>query len=153
MEDAPSAGTHHASMPAECQSTATDDRQVILYLDEMNDLRDAERRLQAAQLAGNVAELDRLLDDRMIFTFAGDTFTKKDDLEQHRTRAQVVTKVAEEELTALTDGHTGVTWFLGTIEATVNRQPFTARMRYTRTWLYDDAHGWRVIAAHASTVE
>jgi transcriptional regulator with AAA-type ATPase domain len=119
----------------------------------MDDLRDAERRLQAAQLAGNVPELDRLLDDRMIFTFAGDTFTKKDDLELHRTRTQVVTKVAEEELTVLIDGHTGVTWFLGTIEATVNGQPFAARMRYTRTWLCDDAHGWRVIAAHASAVE
>lgn len=118
----------------------------------MDNLQDAERRLQAAQLAGNVAELDRLLDDRMIFTFAGDTSTKRDDLELHRTRAQVVTKVAEEELTVLTDGRTGVTWFLGTIEATVNGQPFAARMRYTRAWLYDDAHGWRVIAAHASTV-
>jgi ketosteroid isomerase-like protein len=117
-----------------------------------DDLRDAERRLQAAQLAGNVAELDRLLDDRLIFTFAGDTFTKKDDLELHRTRAQVMTKIEEEELTVLVDGGAAVTWFLGTIEATLNGQPFAARMRYTRTWRRDHTLGWRVIAAHASTV-
>lgn len=33
-----------------------------------DELRAAERRLQAAQLASDVAELDRLLDDRLIFT-------------------------------------------------------------------------------------
>ncbi len=117
----------------------------------MEDLRDAEHRLQAAQLAGDVDALDQLLDDRLIFTFGGDTSTKADDLELHRTRAQVVTKLAEEDLTVLTDGRTGVTWFLGTVEGTVQGTPFAARMRYTRTWLHDDAHGWRIIAAHAGT--
>ena len=30
------------------------------------ELREAERRLQAAQLAGNIAALDQLLDDRVV---------------------------------------------------------------------------------------
>jgi ketosteroid isomerase-like protein len=119
----------------------------------MEDLKDAERRLQAAQLAGDVEALDRLLDDRLIFTFGADVHTKADDLALHRTRTQVVTRVAEEELTVLADGHTGVTWFLGKIEGTVHGAPFAARMRYTRTWLYDETRGWRVIAAHASMAE
>jgi len=46
-----------------------------------------------------------------------------------------------------------VTWFLGTVEGTVSGAPFAARMRYTRTWLYDETHGWRIIAAHASTAD
>ena len=37
--------------------------------DHADGLRAAEHRLQAAQLAGDVAELDRLLDDRLVFTF------------------------------------------------------------------------------------
>jgi hypothetical protein len=119
----------------------------------MEDLRDAERRLQTAQLAGDVEALDRLLDDRLIFTFGANVQTKADDLELHRTRVQVVTRVAEEELTVLTDGRTGVTWFLGTVEGTVSGAPFAARMRYTRTWLYDETHGWRIIAVHASTTD
>ena len=119
----------------------------------MEDLRDAERRLQAAQLAGDVEALDRLLDDRVVFTFGAQTQTKADDLELHRSRAQVVTKVAEEELTVLADGRTGVTWFAGTIEGTIHGSPFAARMRYTRTWLHDDTHGWRIIAAHASMID
>ncbi|NDU74829.1 DUF4440 domain-containing protein [Actinomadura sp. DSM 109109] len=119
----------------------------------MEDLRDAEHRLQAAQLAGDVEALDRLLDDRLLFTFGANVQTKADDLEVHRTRAQVLTKVAEEELTVLTDGSTGVTWFLGTLEGTVAGAPFSARMRYTRTWLHDETHGWRIIAVHASVAD
>ncbi|MGI5418070.1 nuclear transport factor 2 family protein [Actinomadura luteofluorescens] len=119
----------------------------------MEDLRDAERRLQAAQLAGDVEALDRLLDDRLIFTFGGNVQTKADDLEVHRTRTQVLTKVAEEDLTVLADGTTGVTWFLGTVEGTVSGAPFAARMRYTRTWLHDETYGWRIIAVHASVAD
>lgn len=118
------------------------------------ELRAAERRLQAAQLAGDVAELDRLLDDRLIFTFGpdGSRHTKQDDLRNHRTRRQVMTTLVEEELTVLADGRTGVTWFLGALAGAVDGVPFAVRMRYTRTWIRDDEYGWRIVAAHASTV-
>ncbi|MGH3565484.1 MAG: nuclear transport factor 2 family protein [Pseudonocardia sp.] len=39
----------------------------------IDELREAERRLQAAQLAGDVAALDQLLDDRLIFTYGPGT--------------------------------------------------------------------------------
>ncbi|MEU5410017.1 nuclear transport factor 2 family protein [Nocardia asteroides] len=117
------------------------------------DLREAERRLQAAQLAGDVQALDELLDDRLIFTIGADTATKSDDLELHRTKGQVVTKLEQEQLTVLVEGTTGVTWFLGRVEGSIHGSPFAARMRYTRTWAYDDSHGWRVIAAHASVAD
>jgi len=119
-----------------------------------DDLRDAERRLQAAQLAGDVAALDQLLDDRLLFTFGpdGKCYTKQDDLQAHRTRQMVLTKVVEEDLTVLVEGRTGVTWFLGALEGTIAGTPFSARLRYTRTWIHDDDHGWRIVAAHASPV-
>jgi ketosteroid isomerase-like protein len=119
-----------------------------------DELRKAERRLQAAQLAGDIAALDQLLDDRVIFTFGpdGKCYTKRDDLQLHRSRQQVLTKVMEEDLTVLVEGRTGVTWFLGALEGTFAGTPFAARLRYTRTWIYDHDHGWRVVAAHASSV-
>lgn len=117
-----------------------------------DELRETERRLQAAQLAGDIAALDQLLDDRLIFTFGpdGKCYTKQDDLQLHRSRQQVLTKGSEEELTVLVEGRTGVTWFLGALEGTFAGTPFAARLRYTRTWIHDDDHGWRVVAAHAS---
>jgi hypothetical protein len=50
----------------------------------------------------------------------------------------------------LVEGRTSVTWFLGTVESTLAGRPFAARLCYTRTWIHNDQHGWRIIAAHAS---
>jgi hypothetical protein len=53
------------------------------------DLLAAERRLQKAQLAGDVEALDTLLDDRLLAVGPdGSTFTKADDLEIHVARAR-----------------------------------------------------------------
>jgi hypothetical protein len=118
--------------------------------DHTESLRTAERRLQAAQLASDIGALTELLDDALRFTGPdGVLYSKQDDLDGHKSGQQVLTRVEEEDLQVLATGHTGVTWFLGTLEGTVGGQPLLARMRYTRTWVHDQA-GWRIIAAHAS---
>ncbi len=118
-----------------------------------NELRSAERRLQAAQLASDVPALDDLLDDRLVFTGPdGALYTKQDDLRVHRTRTQVIDTLHEEDLSVLVAGDTGITWFLGRLHGSIDGTPFEARMRYTRTWVHDAARGWRIIAAHASFV-
>lgn len=115
-------------------------------------LRVAERRLQAAQLASDVAVLDELIDERLVFTGPdGLLYGKADDLRLHRSGDQTMTKVEEENLLTLVDGRTGVTWFVGQLEGTFNGVPFAARVRYTRTWVLDDTSGWRLVAGHAST--
>ncbi|MEV6716297.1 nuclear transport factor 2 family protein [Lentzea sp. NPDC051208] len=114
----------------------------------------AERRLQSAQLSGDVAVLDELLDDRLIFTSGPDgrCYGKHDDLDLHRSGRQVITRLVEEDLTVLVEGRTGVTLFLGVLEGSVRGVPFAARMRYTRTWFYDGVQGWRLLAGHASAI-
>lgn len=117
-------------------------------------LRDAERRLQRAQLASDVAALDELVDDRLVFTGPdGKLYTKQDDLHVHRSGRQSMTRVDEEDLAVLVVGRTGVTWFLGTLEGTIAGEPFLARVRYTRTWIRDAHQGWRLIAAHVSPAD
>ncbi|MFC4060939.1 nuclear transport factor 2 family protein [Planomonospora corallina] len=119
----------------------------------MEELYEAERRLQAAQLAGDVEELDRLLHEDLVFTGPPDggfhPGAKRLDLENHRSRTQVMTKVAEEDLAVVISGSTGVTCFLGTLEGTFAGEPFSGRLRYTRTWVHTDEYGWRILAAHA----
>ncbi|MDG6110288.1 nuclear transport factor 2 family protein [Dactylosporangium aurantiacum] len=116
-------------------------------------LQAAERRLQAAQLASDVAVLDELIDERLIFTGPdGRLYGKEDDLRLHRSGAQTMTAVQEEDLRCLVDGRTGVTWFVGRLAGTFNGADFEARMRYTRTWIFDDASGWRLVAGHASVI-
>lgn len=121
--------------------------------DLVEDLRRAERQLQAAQLASDVAELDRLIDERLIFTGPGGRlYTKADDLRMHGTGEQRITKVEEEQLVVLVVGDTGITCFLGTLEGSLSGAQFSARIRYTRTWIYD-GQSWRLLAVHVGDAD
>jgi hypothetical protein len=121
-------------------------------IDHTESLRAAERRLQGAQLTSDIDALNELLDDSLRFTGPdGNLYSKQDDLRMHETGHQVLTRVEEEDLQVLATGHTGVTWFLGTVEGTLGGQHLVARMRYTRTWIHDQA-GWKIIAAHATVL-
>ncbi|MGN9914232.1 nuclear transport factor 2 family protein [Phytohabitans sp. LJ34] len=115
------------------------------------DLIAAERRLQAAQLAADAHALDQLMDDQLIFTGPdGRLYSKQDDLAVQRTGRQRLSKVDEEDLRVLVLGTTGVTWFLGSLAGVFEGEQFAARVRYTRTWVHTDDHGWRLVAAHVS---
>jgi ketosteroid isomerase-like protein len=116
------------------------------------ELRAAERRLQAAQLAGDVDALEELLDDRVVGVGPDSVpLGKAEDLETHRTGALRITRFDEEQLDVLVDGPLGVTWVVIDAEGEEQGTPFAGRLRYTRTWLH--RHGrWRVLAAHISIV-
>ncbi len=113
------------------------------------DLLSAERALQAAQLAGDVIALDRLLDDRLVAIGPdGARHTKDQDLAAYRSGSSVITDLVEDDVEVLVAGSTGVTFFTGTLAGTFGGHPMSARMRYTRTWVHDDDAGWRILAAH-----
>jgi len=116
-------------------------------------LLQAERQLQAAQRAGNVAALDRLLDDRLVAIGPdGARFTKGDDLAGHRSGSSVISELVEEHMEVLVAGTTGVTFFTGAVTGTFEGSPMSARLRYTRTWAYDSHAGWRILAAHIAVL-
>jgi hypothetical protein len=116
-------------------------------------LRTAERRLQRAQLDSDVAALDALIDERLVFTGPdGRLHSKRDDLAVHREARQVMTKVEEQDLRVIVAGHVGVTCFYGRLEGSLDGEPFAAQLRYTRTWCYRTDRGWQLLAGHASLV-
>ncbi|HST85416.1 MAG TPA: nuclear transport factor 2 family protein [Kineosporiaceae bacterium] len=122
--------------------------------DLSQDLHRAEQRLQAAMLAGDVDELDQLLDDQLIATLSPSTtrVTKAEDLQAHRSRELVLTQLVEDDLALVVAGDTGVTWVLTSLEGTNGGQPFKVRMHYLRTWHHDATHGWRVLAAQITPI-
>ena len=72
-----------------------------------DDLLRAERALQAAQRAGDVAALDRLLDDRLVAIGPdGARYTKADDLAGHRSGTSVISALVEEHVEVLVAGST-----------------------------------------------
>jgi len=116
-------------------------------------LRSAERRLQLAQLRSDVAELDALVDERLIFTGPdGRLSGKQDDLDIHGQGRQVMSKVEQHDLRVIVAGPLGVTCFYGRLEGVLDGEPFAAQLRYTRTWLFDEDRGWQLVAGHASIV-
>jgi hypothetical protein len=117
---------------------------------ETDELIEAERRLQTAQLTSDVAALDGLL--HPLLTFVGPDGSLSDktaDLEVHRTGRMRVERLEPEDLVAHIADGVGITVLTAQMRGEYLGESFTARMRYTRCWARS-ADGWRVVAAHAS---
>ena len=109
-----------------------------------------ERRLQAAMLASDVDELDRLLHPDLLAVGPDGTLVDKaTDLESHRTGVFEIFDLHEEEIDVRVAGDVAVTFVVLRIRGAIEGSEVSGRMRYTRTWTRDGG-SWRVIAAHIS---
>ena len=113
----------------------------------------AEAELVAAQMSNDVAALDRLLDDELMFVgLDGAIATKRDDLEAHRARRLRLARMepVERRILHVADG-VAVVSVLMDFEGTWDGAPVGGRLRYTRVWRDDDG-AWRIVAGHLSAV-
>jgi len=109
-----------------------------------------EEELRQAQLKGDVAVLDRLLDDRLLFTSIDGTLaSKSDDLTLHRTGRLRITRMDPSDRHILHLGATSVVSVLMGAGAILNGVPIAATLRYTRVW-HKCADGWQLVAGHMS---
>jgi ketosteroid isomerase-like protein len=109
-----------------------------------------ERALQAAMLAGDVGELDRLLHPELLAVGpGGQMIDKASDLASHRSGVVKITELQEEEARVKVLSDTAVTFVVLRIKGTIDDAEVSGRMRYTRTWTRDGG-AWRVVAAHIS---
>ena len=107
-----------------------------------------ERALQAAQLASDVDELDRLLHpDLLAVGPDGGLADKAEDLAAHRSGFVKIGELTEEDLQLRIAGDTAVTFVVLRIHGSIGDAEVSGRMRYTRTWARDGG-AWRVVAAH-----
>jgi ketosteroid isomerase-like protein len=110
----------------------------------------AERALQAAMLASDVEELDRLLHpDLLAVGPDGKMIDKAGDLASHRSGIFKITGLTEEELRVTVLGELALTFVVLDIRGTIADADVSGRMRYTRTWTREGG-AWRVIGAHIS---
>jgi ketosteroid isomerase-like protein len=107
-----------------------------------------ERALQAAQLASDVEQLDRLLHpDLLAVGPDGRLADKAADLAAHRSGVFRIAALDEEDLRVRLVGDTAVTFVVLAIRGTIGGADASGRFRYTRTWTRDGG-AWRVVAAH-----
>ncbi len=113
-------------------------------------LREAEIRLEQAQLSSDVDLLDILLHPQVTYVGPeGDLVTKEEDLDAHRSGALRIHILDRQALDVRIQDGVGITVLTAWLEGQAGDQAFEVRMRYIRAWA-SGSQGWRVVAAHAS---
>lgn len=116
-------------------------------------IRQLEATLRAAQLQSDVAALDQLIDDALLFTGPDGTLaTKADDLALHRDKVVQFTAHEPGELRFVVVTNDVVVVALQTyLAGRVQNTEFAGDFRYTRVWARRE-DTWRVVAGHVSAL-
>lgn len=113
-----------------------------------------EARLRAAQLAADVAALDALIAEELLFTGPdGQLGTKAQDLALHRAGTVRVLAHEPEELRVRRVGRDVAVSALRTrLDVDVAGTRVAGPFRYTRVWARESDGAWRVVGGHVSPV-
>jgi ketosteroid isomerase-like protein len=117
-------------------------------------LIECEARLRAAQLAADVAALDQLISDDLLFTGPdGQLASKAADLEAHRSGAVRFLEHEPDELRArIVNSDAVITSLLARLAVEVSGTVVRGTVRYTRVWAREADGVWRVAGGHVSAV-
>jgi ketosteroid isomerase-like protein len=112
-----------------------------------------EAELRAAQLGADVAALDRLISDNLLFTGPdGALATKAEDLAAYREGVMRVSSHEPEELRVRRVGEEVAVVALRTrMTGSYAGTPFSGIARYTRVWAREEGR-WRIVGGHVSVV-
>ena len=113
-----------------------------------------EAEIRAAQLAADIAALDRLIADELLFTGPdGEVGTKAQDLEAHRSGLVRFRTHAPEELRVRRVGdNVAVAALRARLVVAVAGTLHRGTFRYTRVWAREAGGPWRVVGGHVSEV-
>jgi Domain of unknown function (DUF4440) len=115
-------------------------------------IQEYEERLRVAMLHSDVAELDALIDDDLMFVGpGGGIYTKADDLQLHRSGSQRLSQADWHAVEVRGYGTTCITAVTAQLSGTFMAQPFSGLFRYIRTWVQREGV-WRVVAGSVTTL-
>jgi ketosteroid isomerase-like protein len=111
-----------------------------------------EARLREAQLAADVATLDALISEDLLFTGPdGQLATKADDLGAHASGAvRFVTHEPEELRVRRVGADAAICALRARLVVNVGGTLVTGTFRYTRVWSRESDGHWRVAGGHVS---
>lgn len=134
-------------IPRDCSLRPMRDSTVIPEICQMED------RLRGAMLSSNVAELDALIHDQLLFIGPdGGLNHKNDDLDLHRSGQEKLSQVDLIDVQIEPHGSTAVSVVVADMAGTFKGQEFQGRYRYIRTWARTD-EGWKVIAGSVCAID
>jgi ketosteroid isomerase-like protein len=111
-----------------------------------------EAQIRTAQLDADIAVLDSLIADELLFTGPdGQLGTKEQDLQAHHSGAVHFREHEPEELRVRRVGDdVAVSALRARLAVEVGGQLVRGTYRYTRVWAREDGRTWRVVAGHVS---
>jgi hypothetical protein len=111
-----------------------------------------EERLRPATVQSNLAELESLVDDDLLFVGPdGRVHTMADDLQVHRSDVQRVTQAEWLEVLTRLHGSTCITVVEAWLAGNFGGEPFSGCFRYVRTWVMRE-DGWRIVAGSVTAI-
>ena len=113
-----------------------------------------ETRLRAAQLDADVAALDALIDEDLLFAGPdGQLATKSQDLSAHATATVRFREHVPEELRIRRIGpNVAVASLRARLAVEVAGTVVRGTFRYTRVWARETSSDWKVVGGHVSPV-
>lgn len=109
------------------------------------EIRQHEEALRIAMLASDVAALDALIADSLVFVgLSGDVFRKADDLALHRSGRQKLSMAEWRSVEIVAHERATVTVVTADLAGTFDGTAFHGRYRYCRFWT-KTAKGWQVL--------
>jgi catechol 2,3-dioxygenase-like lactoylglutathione lyase family enzyme len=116
-------------------------------------IHEAEAAIRAAQLAGDVDALERLIADDLVFTGPdGLIYGKQDDLDAHRNGLIRISELTPSEEHIRDLGSTVVVSVRMQMRGSFQGAEFAGPFRYTRIWRASE-RGWQIVAGHVSAVQ
>lgn len=114
-----------------------------------------EAEIRAAQLGADVAALDRLIAEELLFAGPdGQLGTKAQDLESHRSGIVSFRSHEPEELRVRRIGaDVAITSLRARLAVELGGRIVKGTYRYTRVWAREDGHTWHVAGGQVSEVQ
>lgn len=111
-----------------------------------------EEELRLAMINSNVAKLDKLIDDSLIFTGPdGSVATKTMDLEAHRNKIQKITELAPSEQVIKLHDNFAVVSVKMEMTGTFGETDISGKYRYLRVWTKIQ-DSWKVVAGSVTKI-
>jgi len=113
--------------------------------DYKREIEAVEQQWRAAQLAGDVATMDKLLaEDYFGISVAGDLNNKTQQLERLQKRMLVFTKIEISDVKIKLVGRVGIVTSLAQIEGSNEGVPMMGSFRYTRVYKRYPDGSWKI---------
>lgn len=121
--------------------------------DYKREVESLEEQWRAAQLAGDLATMDKLLsDDYVGISMTGQVNTKAQQLSRVRSHSLVLTKIDLGEMKVKLVGQIAIVTVRAAVEGTSSGTPMNGTFRYTRIYQHLPAGDWKITNFEATRI-